>query len=82
MKTKKIIALIISIIVVIGGILVVWFLNNNNSKKDNNIYSNNNSNLAKVEDIKETDDGLVFIKGGTFEMGSPENEAQRGKDLI
>lgn len=81
MKTKKIIALIISIIVVIGGALMLWFLNNNNSKKDNNIYSNN-SNLSKVEDIKETDDRLILIKGGTFEMGSPESELQRGEDEL
>lgn len=81
MKTKKIIALIISIIVVIGGVLMIWYLNNNNSKKNNNI-SANNSNLPKVEDIKETDDGLIFIKGGTFEMGSPESELQRGEDEL
>ena len=27
-----------------------------------------------------TGDGLVFIKGGTFQMGSPSNEAERDGD--
>ena len=86
MKTKKIIALIISIIILIGIGLLIWYFNNNklntsnNANKENNIYAENSSKSQEKVDISEGTDGLIFIKGGTYNMGSPETEAQREDD--
>lgn len=69
MKKKKIITLIISIIVlIIIGILLYLFV----FKEDNNV----------VTIINQTDDGMLLIKGGTFEMGSPDDEMQREDDEV
>lgn len=68
MKKKKIIALIISIIVLlIIGILVYFFF-----IKEDEVVTITTSN----------DDGLVLIRGGKFNMGSPSDEAQRGEDEV
>lgn len=78
MKQKKIIALIISIIVVLG---IVWYVSSNNlSNNDNNIYAQNNTNGQGEKDMVQTEDGLILIEGGNFQMGSPENEVQRNED--
>ena len=73
MKKKKIIALIIFILLLIVGSSIYILLNNKNSSKDKEI-ENRNINISKA------DDDLIFIKGGSFKMGSPENEVQREKD--
>lgn len=68
MKKKKIIALIISIIVllIIGILVYIFFI-----KED------------EVVTIKTAhDDGLVLISGGKFNMGSPDDEVQRGEDEV
>lgn len=82
MQLKKIIALIISIIIVIGIGLAIWYVNKNSNQKNSNIYSQNSNNSEEQGEktMIQTDDGLIFIKGGTFQMGSPENEAQRNED--
>ena len=66
MKKKKIITLLISIIVfAIIGTLLYFF-------------------VVKEEDdvrvVQQVNDGLVLIKGGTFDMGSPDDEMQREND--
>lgn len=82
MQTKKIIALIICIIIVAIIGIVIWYMSKQNETKNNynesNLFSNNKEQ-EKME-ITETDDGLIFINGGTFQMGSPENELQRNED--
>ena len=81
MKTKKIVALIIAIFILIGIGLLIWYFSHqsNTTNKDNNLYANNNNVQEKIA-ISETDDGLIFIKGGTYNMGSPETELQREDD--
>ncbi len=64
---KKVLALIIFILIVIIVGIVIYFVNH---KK------------AETPDIITANDGLIFIQGGTFKMGSPETELQRGNDEI
>ena len=73
---KKIVALLISILIVAGIVAAVYFINQN---KSNNSITQNNNAKEKIT-MSEGKDGLILIKGGTFEMGSPESEAQRGED--
>ena len=80
MKEKKIIALIISIIIVLAIVGIVIYIQKSQNKKDNNVYAQNNNGEQQNANITQTDDGLIFIKGGTFNMGSPENELQRNED--
>ena len=80
MKDKRIIALIISIVIILLIVGIVIYIQKSQSKKDNNIYAQNNNGEQQNSNITQTDDGLIFIKGGTFNMGSPENELQRNED--
>lgn len=47
---------------------------------------NKNNNATKQDKVKASasdkteDDGLVLIHGGSFQMGSPEDEPERDKD--
>lgn len=79
---KKVIALLISILIVVGLAIVVFVINQN---KSNNVTSENigqNNNTMEKNNMTEGTDGLILIKGGTFNMGSPESEAQRGEDEL
>lgn len=79
---KKVIALLISILIVVGLAIVVFVINKN---KSNNVTSENigqNNNTMEKNNMTEGTDGLILIKGGTFNMGSPESEAQRGEDEL
>ena len=67
---KKIVALLISILIVAGIVAAVYFINQN---KSNNSITQNNNAKEKIT-MSEGKDGLILIKGGTFEMGSPESE--------
>src|SRR5574344_2163070 len=69
MKSKKIIALIICIVIVVCIVLTYCFLT---QKKEQNVPIINHS--------EKVDDNLISITGGTFQMGSPESEKQRGED--
>ena len=80
MKEKKIIALIISIIIVLAIVGIVIYIQKSQNKKDNNVYAQDNNGEQQNYNMTQTDDGLIFIKGGTFNMGSPENELQRNED--
>lgn len=54
-----------------------------NTLPDKTKSQNNDSKYEKIQTIDETQDapeGFVLIKGGTFEMESPESESWRGKD--
>lgn len=73
MKKKKIIALVIFIIILVACALLYYFLNPKKETKDKTI-KNRNINIIKA------DDDLIFIKGGTFNMGSPTDEVQREAD--
>ena len=70
MEKKKIITLIVSVIVivavVIGGVV---------------LFSPNQSQPT-ITPTKSQDDELLSISGGTFEMGSPDGEAQRENDEL
>lgn len=76
---KKVIALIVAIIIfiVIAGIVFAVYLQNNNKNNNNNIsqVQNNNSNVQQAN-------GMILINGGTFQMGSPEDEMQRETDEV
>lgn len=75
---KKVIALLIAIliVVIIAGIIFVVTMQSE-SEHNTNLGEANTNNNANVE---VTDDGLVLITGGTFQMGSPESEMQRETD--
>ena len=80
MQEKKIITLIISIIIVLAIVGIVIYIQKSQNKKDTNIYSKNDTQEQQNSNIAQTDDELIFINGGTFNMGSPENELQRNED--
>ena len=82
MEVKKVVALIISIIFVLAIVGIVVYMQKTNNKNDNNIYAKTEDGEQSNLNIVQTDDGLIFIKGGTFEMGSPQNEAQRNEDEV
>lgn len=68
MKKKKIIALILTVVAfALIGILLYFFVF---QEKEH------------VSVVETTNDGLLLIKGGTFQMGSPDNEMQRESDEI
>lgn len=77
---KKIIALIVAIIIfiVIAGIVFAVYIQNNSKNNDNNVSQVGNSNNSNVQQAN----GMVLINGGTFLMGSPEDEMQREIDEI
>ena len=82
MEVKKVVALIISIIFVLAIVGIVVYMQKTNNKSDNNIYAKTEDGEKSNSNIAQTDDGLIFIKGGTFEMGSPQNESQRNEDEV
>ena len=82
MEVKKVVALIISIIFVLAIVGIVVYMQKTNNKNDNNIYAKTEDGEKSNSNIAQTDDGLIFIKSGTFEMGSPQNEAQRNEDEV
>lgn len=68
---NKIVTLIIFILIVLIVGIIIFFMSNKKTP---------NNTVTKPQNITTTDDGLIFIQGGTFEMGSPETELQRGED--
>ena len=82
MEVKKVVTLIISIIFVLTIVGIVVYMQKTNNKSDNNIYAKTEDGEQSNLNIAQTDDGLIFIKGGIFEMGSPQNEAQRNEDEV
>ncbi|MGM9970155.1 MAG: flavodoxin [Anaeroplasma sp.] len=80
---KKVIALLISILIVLAvGITIFALTNNNKVKNETNNPAQANNEQERSDNMNTTEgtDGLILIKGGTFEMGSPETEAQREQD--
>lgn len=75
---KKVIALLIAILIVaiIAGIIFAVY-RQSETENNTNLGEANTNNNANVE---VTDDGLVLITGGTFQMGSSESELQRETD--
>lgn len=72
MKKKKILALLISIIILALIALGLYFF----------VFRESNNNRNFSSNVEKTDDGLVLIKGGTFNMGSPNDEMQRENDEV
>ena len=68
---NKIVTLIIFILIVLIVGIIIFFMSNKKTP---------NNTVTKPQNITTADDGLIFIQGGTFEMGSPETELQRGED--
>lgn len=66
-RAAKILAFCIPVVIIAAAI---FFLNHGNS----------NPGDTWSADAPSTEDGFVFISGGTFEMGSPEDEAWRSDD--
>lgn len=69
MQKKKIITLIISIIVLVIIGILLYFL----------VFKGKDDTVTIID---KTDDELLLIKGGTFEMGSPDDEMQREDDEL
>ncbi len=93
-KKNKIVALIIFILIIaILGCGYTMIKNNGDEveksndniniiPKDNNEMINNSGEGSDevLNNLGEVNDGLVFINGGTFMMGSPDTEVQREND--
>lgn len=74
MKKQKIITLIVCIIIIAIGIGIYFLLNQNNN---DNTQDDFESTL-----LPTADDGLILINGGTYTMGSPDDEYQREDDEV
>lgn len=68
MHKKKIITLIISIIILLIISFLLYFF----------VFKDENNNQL----TEKANDGLILIKGGTFKMGSSEDESQRENDEL
>ena len=78
-KSKKIIALLIFLLIMMLLVGIgYFFLNTDNKTDDINSQTNQNENYNNLN--VSSDDGFIFIKGYTFNMGSPDNEVQREND--
>lgn len=66
-RAAKILAFCIPVVIIAA---VIFSLN----------HGNRNPGDTWSADVPSTEDGFVFISGGTFEMGSPEDEAWRSDD--
>ena len=72
MKKKKIIALLVSVIILALIALFLYFF----------VFRESDNNREFGSNVEKTDDGLVLIKGGSFNMGSPNDEMQRENDEV
>ena len=87
-RIAKILAFCIPVVVIAT---VIFFLNYGNSNSgdtwntdapstEKNVEKQTPSQEETAQTQTEVKDGFVFISGGTFEMGSPEDEAWRSDD--
>ena len=89
MIKTKIIALTIAIFIfAIAGFGIYLFRTENKMKISNNLEKLENmeaieldeENIESIQSYTQFSDNLILIKGGTFTMGSPNNERQRNRD--
>ena len=73
---RKVVALIVAIFIVVIIVGVIFAISNRENSRTNNSSSGEIINNT----VEVGEDGLVFINGGSFEMGSPETEMQRETD--
>ena len=64
MKKKKILALLVSVIILALIALGLYFF----------VFRESDNNREFSSNVEKTDDGLVLIEDGTFNMGSPNDE--------
>ena len=83
MKNKKIISTFtaLSIILIAGVIFYIFKKTNNNIIPEQKIFAQE-ININNSGDRTMINDNLILLKGGSFMMGSPENEVQRDKDEV
>lgn len=72
MKKKKILALLVSVIILALIALGLYFF----------VFRESDNNREFSSNVEKTDDGLVLIEDGTFNMGSPNDEMQRENDEV
>lgn len=73
---RKVVALIVAIFIVVIIVGVIFAISNRENSRTNNSSSGETINNT----VEVGEDRLVFINGGSFEMGSPETEMQRETD--
>lgn len=73
---KKVVALLVAILIVAVIAGIIFAISNSRSNRTNNSSRGETIN----NNVEVGENGLVLIKGGTFEMGSPETEMQRETD--
>ena len=73
---RKVVALIVAIFIVVIIVGVIFPISNRENSRTNNSSSGETINNT----VEVGEDRLVFINGGSFEMGSPETEMQRETD--
>ena len=83
MKNKKIISTFtaLSIILIAAIIFFTFKKTNNNIIPEQKIFAQE-INRNNSGDIQMINDDFILLKGGSFMMGSPNNEAQRDKDEV
>ncbi|MCD8090409.1 MAG: SUMF1/EgtB/PvdO family nonheme iron enzyme [Clostridiales bacterium] len=85
MKSKKKVQIITLLVVVILAATGtgIYFLTRDD---DSQIFADSNPTETDRQDenntMKNELDGLILLEGGTFTMGSPDNERQRGTDEV
>lgn len=73
---KKVVALLVAILIIAVIAGIIFAISNSRSNRTNNSSRGETIN----NNVEVGENGLVLIKGGTFEMGSPETEMQRETD--
>ena len=90
MKNEKIITLVVVILLFVVVAVSIYVLSNRNTEKEanmglDNMQQDTESELATEageEQENFTGDFLLLLEGGTFTMGSPQDERQRGQDEV
>ena len=90
MKNEKIITLVVVILLFVVVAVSIYVLSNRNTEKEanmglDNMQQDTESELATEageEQENFTGDSLILLEGGTFTMGSPQDERQRGQGEV
>lgn len=90
MKNEKIITLVVVILLFVVVAVSIYVLSNRNTEKEanmglDNMQQDTESELATEageEQENFTGDFLLLLEGGTFTVGSPQDERQRGQDEV
>lgn len=90
MKNEKIITLAVVILLFVVVAVSIYVLSNRNTEKEANMGLDNMQQDTESELTTEageeqeniTGDSLILLQGGTFTMGSLQDERQRGQDEV